>query len=172
MQSMKYLNRSVVTPLVFGAFIFSAVTGGALFFHLGSDFTIDAHQWLGWGIIVAGIGHATINWPSIVAYLRSSSRYLVLAFILITIAAFFPIFGGDEDRPHPYALAAKAIMQLPLSEACNIAVRNTELVVADLSRQRISVETSSQSIREIAQSNDVDPVRVLAIVFSRVDSRP
>lgn len=169
---MKYLQRSIVTPLVFGAFIFSAVTGGALFFHLGSDFTIDAHQWLGWGIIAAGIGHATINWPSILGYLRSSSRYLVLAFILITIAVFFPISGGDDDRPHPYALAAKAIMQLPLSDACNIAGRATELVMADLSRQSISVEKGSQSIREIARSNDVDPVRVLAIVFSQVGSRP
>jgi hypothetical protein len=169
---MAILKQEHVTPFVIGTFIFSAVTGGAMFFHLGSGLTADAHQWLGWAVVAAGVFHAIVNWQRVSKYLQGGSRYVVLAFAAITVAVLLPIWDRGEKagsdggkRQHPYAVASRALMRSPLETACLVAKKDVAAVVGRLAEQGIKVTDSKQSIMELGQNNKVDPVRVLVLVM-------
>jgi hypothetical protein len=169
---MALLRRELVTPFVIGAFIFSAVTGGALFFHWGSDLTVEAHQWLGWVVITAGGFHAAGNWQGVSKYLQTGSRYVVIGFAVIAVAVLLPLWNGDEKienegekRQHPFAVASHALMRAPLETACLVAKKDVATVAALLAKHGVKIRDGNQSIMELGQINRIDPVRLLVLVM-------
>src|SRR5215467_11778081 len=60
----------VVTPLTAGLFLVAAVSGTALFFHVGTAYFYDMHGWLSLLLLLPVGFHLWRNWASFLIYVR------------------------------------------------------------------------------------------------------
>lgn len=55
------VSREWATPLTMGAFGLLAVTGVLMFFHLDTGLNKQAHEWLGWVLLIGVSLHLAAN---------------------------------------------------------------------------------------------------------------
>lgn len=83
---MKPSAREIVTPAVVGLFLFIAISGVALFFHVGSVFFHSAHEWL--GLLFAGFAlwHGLRYWKNITGYWgKTVSRWVMAGAVILSL---------------------------------------------------------------------------------------
>lgn len=147
------INREWATPLTIGAFLISALTGVLMFFHLDSGLNKNAHEWLGWLLVLGAGSHVVVNWPAFKRYFgKPAGRVLIGLCAAVTVASFVrpPASkgkGGGGNR------ATDALVAAPLSALAPIVGQPPEELLRRLRARGATVVDASQSLTAIAQAS-------------------
>ena len=76
------------TPLTLGLFAVSAVSGLALFLHIGQSVFHEMHEWLSVVLLAPFVLHMVRNWTPLLAYVRRRALLAPLALSLAAALAF------------------------------------------------------------------------------------
>jgi cytochrome b561 len=88
------LQRDWVTPIAIGAFLISAVTGVAIFFHIDTGLAKFAHEWLSWLLLIAVVLHVLVNLFGFKRYFTNWRSLTIMAVSVLVVVASFAISGG------------------------------------------------------------------------------
>jgi len=104
------------TPLTFGLFAVSAISGVALFLHVGQGVFHEMHEWLSIVLLAPFVLHMWRNWTPLVAYVRRKTLWAPLGLSLVAAAAFAApalMEGGAGGSPMS---AARLVLSAPLAD--------------------------------------------------------
>lgn len=140
------INREWATPLTAGAFTLMAVTGVLMFFHLDRGLNHDAHEWLGWGMLIGVGAHVTANFSNFKKHLNTKIGRSIIASCLIVLGLSF-ISPSQEDRGPGWAPPVVALGKMPLAKLALVAEMTEEEV-----RTRLSViDPGAHSVNSIQE---------------------
>lgn len=153
--------RNIVTPLTMAAFLAIALTGLALFFHIGQGLVHEAHEWL--GVFFAGIvlWHGGNHWRSMLAYTRRRSA--VAAFLLVVVAAVgLTAATGKPETGGPRAVL-EALTRQPVTAIAPAFGLTPAQAVSILRAQGIAV-VDGQPLAELAKAAQIPEVALLGLL--------
>jgi len=158
--------RTWATPITIGSFVIVSITGILMFFHLKIGLIEVAHEWLSWVFIVGSLAHIAINWRAFAKYFSKPASVAIIALILAVGAlAFLPIESGKSERKAKIMKAIGALEQSPLNLVAQIGKTSPEALVQKLEANGFEVKDASQTVEEIAQSNQKKPMDILGLLF-------
>lgn len=161
------INREWATPLTAGAFALMAVTGVLMFFHLDRGLNHDAHEWLGWAMVVGVGAHVTANFSSFKNHLNSKTGRSIIAACILVLGLSF-ISPPEEDRGPGWAPPVVALAKLPFAKLALVAEMSEEEVRTRLA----SIDPAAHSVDSIQQlvgHNLRAQVRALNAIFPDED---
>jgi hypothetical protein len=158
------ISRDWATPLTMGAFLLMATTGILMFFHLDTGLNKEAHEWLGWAMVVGVTVHVLANMAGFKRYLAKPSALAIVGVFALMLAGSFFVKGDDEGG-NPVRKVMPAVSSAPLSALAGIAHRTPEQLVADLRAAGFKVASAEQSIAAIAGPKRDDQSKAIGVVF-------
>lgn len=96
------MNDSVnryATPFTIGLFLVSAISGVALFFHLGSKYFHGMHEWLSILLLLPVVFHIQKNWPGMKGYLKRRTIWMPTLISLAGALVFVVLAWNSPGRP-------------------------------------------------------------------------
>lgn len=146
-----FIKREWASPLTIGAFLLMGATGIAMFFHMATGISKTAHEWLGWAMVIGGVSHAVANWPAFSRYFYSPKALAaIVLFVVMTVASFLPIWGGDEGPEggggRPGMAASQALINSSIESLAVVAKTTPEALVAKLAQQGVTVTDVKQPL--------------------------
>lgn len=143
-------HRPWITPLVFGAFLLSAVTGTLMFFHLDSGLNKLAHEWLSWLLLAAIVLHVLLNLPAFKRYFsQPTARWILLAAVVVLALSFFSL-PGKSGMPEPaFAPVVHALAQAPLPVLAQVAGVSTDELQRRLGTAGLQPRNEQQSLQDL-----------------------
>jgi hypothetical protein len=157
--------REWATPLTMGAFAVMAVTGILMFFHLESGLNKLAHEWLGWGMVLAVILHALANVSVFKRYFVNRTAVVIMAGCAVLLAASFISPPAGKARP-PHVLAAQALLDVPIRLAAQVAGKDADEVVGRLRADGLDA-APDRTLRQISGDGRDRQMRALGVVFGK-----
>ncbi len=158
------VSREWATPLTIGAFLLMAVTGILMFFHLDTGLNKEAHEWLGWAMVVGVAAHVLANFAGFKRYFsRTAPLAIVGVFALLLAGSFF--IQEDEGGGNPVRKVMPAINNAPISALAPLAHRSPEDIVADLRAAGFTVASADQSIAVIVGPKRDDQSKAIGVIF-------
>lgn len=154
------ISRNWATPLTIGAFLLMAVTGILMFFHQDVGLNKEAHEWLGWAMVVGVLAHVVANWSGFARHFqRNSAKAIVGLFALLLAGSFF--LGGDEGV-NPARLALQTLTQAPIGQVAALRGESPIALVTRLQAAGFSVSGPEQSIAQVAGKEREQLARALS----------
>jgi hypothetical protein len=93
------IQREWVTPIAVGAFLISAVTGVAIFFHIDTGLAKVAHEWLSWLLLFAVLLHVGANFFGFKRYFSSGKARALMGDLSCGIQGLLvPSIHASRDR--------------------------------------------------------------------------
>jgi hypothetical protein len=158
------ISREWATPVTIGSFMLMAVTGILMFFHLDTGLNKEAHEWLGWAMVVGVVAHLLANLAGFKRYFaRPAALAIVGVFAVILAGSFF--VQEDEGGGNPVRKVMPAISSAPLSALAPLAHRSADDIVADLRAAGFKVASADQSIAVIVGPKREDQSKAIGVVF-------
>jgi Domain of unknown function (DUF4405) len=141
------ISRDWATPLTIGAFLLMAVTGILMFFHLDSGLNKEAHEWLGWAMVI-GVGvHVIANWAGFKRYFsKGLSQAIVGLFAALLIGSFFI---GGEDGGSPAGLAIQTLNSATVAQLAAIRHEAPEAMIERLKAAGFMVTGADQTLNAV-----------------------
>ncbi len=136
-------QREWVTPVTIGAFLLSAVTGIAVFFHINIGLVRWSHEWLSWLLVGAAALHIVANFTNFVRYFFDAKGLILMGIFALLLAASFVPLGGGASRP-PFFASVRALAQAPLPVLAQVAKITPEELRARLAKTSLPAPTSDQ----------------------------
>jgi len=102
-----FLQKTFLSPFLFGLFLAVAVTGVLMFFHVKNGPIVVVHEWVSIVFVVVAVLHLVINLTQLAAYFKLGRAWAALT-VAAAIAAIFVVAGfnhrggsrGPENRPN------------------------------------------------------------------------
>ena len=162
------LKREWVTPFAIGAFLISAVTGVAIFFHIDTGLAKFAHEWLSWLLLIAVLLHIGANLFGFKRYFTGwRSLTIITASVLIVVASFAISGGGRGAGGPPHMRAARALAKAPLSVLAQVAKISPAELRTRLAMAKLPAPTSDeQSLSDLVGPNRHKQIHIMADVLS------
>ena len=158
-------QRPWITPLVVGIFLLMSVTGLLMFFHLDSGLNKTAHEWVGWGMVVAVGLHITLNWPAFKRYFtQTTGRWVMALCAAILVLSFVPLGGAGGGKP-PFMAPVQALANAPLSVLAQVAGVTPAELRTKLANAGVTAQSDSQSIKDLVGSDFGDQMQILGKVL-------
>ncbi len=172
---MKAAVKTLVTPLVSGAFIISAVTGLLLFFDVEIGLVEPAHKWLSWVLLSGILLHLVLHWKQFTGYLSSKPATAVIGTgMIVAMLAVYPGFGekeNEEGKEQLGKMSAHALTSASLETLAIVTKSSPENLVDQLGKTGIIVKNPSSTIMEIAKQNGKNEKELLAALLDNADAR-
>jgi len=161
---MMIIRREWATPITMGAFLLSAVTGGLMFFHADSGLNKEAHEWLGWALVLGVAFHAAVSFGGFKRHFGTAQgKTAVGVFALLLALSFLPL---EEGKGGPPILApARALAQAPIATLADVAKVSPEQMLGRIKAQGLEPTSSHQSLAELIGDDLRRQVEVLARVL-------
>ncbi len=161
--------REWATPVTIGAFLISGLTGVLIFFHINFGLIRGAHEWLSWFLVLGVIFHVWLNWKAFARYFSKRMGVGIMAlFAVLTIISLIP-FGGSSGPNRrggpPFAKAANALAEAPLTTVALVAKQEPADLLNKLKAQGLNVTSDQQTIKAIAESNKKNEMQILGMLF-------
>lgn len=103
------------TPFTVGLFLVSTISGVALFFHLGSKYFHEMHEWLSMLLLLPVVFHIQKNWTSMTGYFRRKTIWMP-TLLSLTGGLIFVVMAwnspGRPPSPSAKLLGAQSIASL------------------------------------------------------------
>jgi len=162
------LKREWVTPIAIGAFLISAVTGVAIFFHIDTGLAKFAHEWLSWLLLIAVLLHIGANFFGFKRYFSGGRGLTIITASLLIVAASFAISGGERGAGGPPQMApARALARAPLSVLAQVAKISPEELRSRLAKANLPAPTSDeQSLSDLTGPDRHKQIHVMADILS------
>ena len=159
--------RQIATPLTIGAFVIMSTTGILMFFHLNSGLNKLVHEWAGWAMVAGVLAHVVVNWRPFKRYFFNgiAGRSLIGLGVVVLVASFIPLPGGQGRGGSTQALAMRAIAGAPISDVAPLTGKSVDQIIKDLSKVGITLPDSSASIQSVASNDRELQSRAIAALF-------
>jgi len=157
---MKPSARDIVTPAVVGLFLFIAISGLGLFFHVGSGFFHSAHEWLGLLFAAAALWHGLRYWKNIAGYWNKGvSRAVMTGMVALSLgfAGVSLATSGQGGNPRQ---VLQAMEHASLGNAALALGKSPTEAIALLKSKGIEA-SETQQISELAEIAHLPPTAVL-----------
>jgi hypothetical protein len=158
--------RNWATPLTIGTFIVTGVSGILLFFKINLGISKEIHEWIGILMVLGCIIHSISNWKAFKNYFTKPVGLTVVGIFLVLGAISFVTSGQSEGGISPRQIF-QTMQNIPLTTAAQVVKSNPEAIKAKLEDKGIVVNNTNQTIKEIAVSNQKNPMLVLGVVFDK-----
>lgn len=152
---LKMLMNRYATPFTVGLFLVSLVSGIGLFFHVGPNAFHGMHEWLSMVLIVPFVLHMVKNWAPFTFYFKRGLMLVPLAISLVAAAVFFVPTGGGAGG-NPVMRLAQAGIDARLIDLAPVLKRSPEDLSALLAARGFKVESTNQSLAEVAKASGKD----------------
>jgi hypothetical protein len=161
--------RNWATPLTAGAFIVLAVTGVLMFFHLDRGLNHEAHEWIGWALLIGATAHIYSNFLAFRRHLSGRlGRILLASFIVILGLSFISPSESQKNKGPGWAPPLAAMARMPLKDLAQVA-RMTETELRNRLMEFDLAAKSAESIEDLAGSELRDQIRALNFIFPDED---
>lgn len=161
--------REWATPVTIGAFLISGLTGVLIFFHLNFGLIRGAHEWLSWFLVLGVVFHVWLNWKAFARYFsKRMGVSIIVLFAVLTIISLIPLGGSSGPNRRggpPFAKAANALADVPLTTVALVAKREPVDLLNKLKAQGLSVINEQQSVKTIAEANKKNEMQILGMLF-------
>ncbi len=148
-----------------GSFLVVSVTGIIMFFHINIGWIKIAHEWMSWVFVTAAVCHAMVHWKSLLGYFRNRAALaVILPIVVVGLLSLLPVTGPAAK--HPLAQIMSRLERASLESVVKIADRDMSEVIHRLKASGITIDTTSQTITEIAARNGKRPTEVLFLLLS------
>ena len=144
--------------------VVTCVTGVMLFFHSFKAQVTAMHEWLGVGFVIATLLHLVRHWKPF-SHLLKQRRMQVLTAITVLIVAAFVASAGARRGENPMRQTRAtigAMSRAPLATLAPVFGLSSDEAVSRLAGAGIRDIAATQTLDEIARTNGVEPLRVLA----------
>jgi hypothetical protein len=159
------ISRDWATPLTIGAFLLMAVTGILMFFHLDTGLNKEAHEWLGWAMVI-GVGtHVTANWIAFKRHLGRPAALVVIGIFAAILAGSFFIKEDEEGGGHPGKRATQVVLRAPLSSVAPLVGQPPDALVAKLQAAGFKNASAADSVATIAGPDQGQQFKALAAIL-------
>lgn len=169
--SIRDLSFRYATPLTLGLFTISAVSGAALFVHVGDGLFHSMHEILSMVLLVPFVLHVWRNWRAFLGYFKRSALWISVA-VCAVAAGGFAVASGTSSGGNPLFQFADRMESAPISAlAPALGTDETRLLDA-LTAAGLTPLSPADSIKAIAARTGRDAFEVLAIVNGAVPAAP
>lgn len=158
------LSRDWITPLVIGSFTVLAVTGVLMFFHADSGLNKLAHEWLSWLLVLAVLGHATVNFGAVKRHFASRRTRVIVGLCAVALMASFVPLGGS-GKPG-FAAPVDALARAPLPVLAQVANVDIEQVRTRLGAAGVTLDESVPTIAAAVGGDMHRQIDALNTVFA------
>ena len=159
----KYVAR-YATPFTTGLFAISAISGVALFLHVGQGLFHEMHEWLSIVLLLPFGFHLWKNWPSIIGYASRGNLLWPLIISLVLIVPFVVGSLGDSRsrEGNPFFRVSALVNSAPLTQLAPVLKSSPDALVKALKAKGFAVASPDQSIDAIAKASGKPASDVLA----------
>lgn len=148
--SFRDIVNRYATPFTTGLFAVSAISGVALFFHVGMSVFHGMHEWLSMVLLVPFVLHVWKNWLPITNYLRRGWLVWPLAVSLAAGAVFaVPALTSGAAGGNPQMAMFKAIAEAPIATVAPVLKTTPEALIARLKDAGVTA-SAEQSLAQAA----------------------
>lgn len=156
-----FLHKSA-TPLTAALFTISAISGVALFLHVGDGVFHEMHEWLSVALLIPFALHLWKNWGALVGYVRRG-MLVIPAVATLVVAGLFALpslsIGGSGGEP-PFR-AMDVMTRARLADLAPVLDTTPDGLLAHLRAQGYAVSSTAQSLVTIAAASGVPAQRLL-----------
>lgn len=154
---MKQLFMRYATPLIFGFFLISIITGVAMYFDVGPRSFHSMHEILGLVLVVPFVLHLWRNWRPVKNYFKHAPMMISLAIAAVSASFFLlqPTTEGGPNgggRPAQFAIAALILSQ-PIAEVAPIFDMSTDDFTTALTDGGYTVTSPDETLTDIAAAS-------------------
>jgi len=164
MTTVKDFLLRQATPYTTGLFLISAVSGAALFVHLGTATFREMHEILSMVLLVPVGVHIWRNWRSLVGYFRRGPMWVATAVSLVLATGFAVTAGSGGGNPMMQMVGR--IQAAPLT-AVAPAIGSSEQAVLDaLTQAGISPVKPSDTIADLSTRTGRDAFEIVSVLVA------
>lgn len=167
MPSIKSVILNYGTPFTVGLFIVSAVSGVALYFHVGTTLFREMHEVLSMVLLVPVVVHLWRNWVSFVAYFKRAAMPVALVVSLLW-AAFYaygalnPAASTAAAGGNPVFALLGTVQETPLSALAPAMRIDGATAVKRLTDAGFAGVAEGDSVASIAARTKRDRLEIIA----------
>ena len=164
--SMTLLQRyaTVATTALFPVI---AISGVLMFFEIGGPLK-EAHEWLGMAFVVAVLLHLVRNWAMFTKLFKHKRTYALLGLAALATLAFSAeglMEGGGGGNPMRNFIQQASTA--PITSLAPVMGQTPEAMMDRLSKAGIAVTSADQSLKQLADANDAEMPKLLAIITNQ-----
>jgi len=163
------MNKTLLryaTPFTTGLFVISLVSGIALFFHLGTAYFREMHEWLSMVLIAPFILHLLRNWRPFLSYFKHLPMAIALV-ISLAAAGYYAWEGTTGDPGGNPAMALVQTMQTKaLATLAPVFGHTGESLAAALVAKGYTVESADKTLAEVAKASGKDNFDIIRDIVS------
>jgi hypothetical protein len=150
----KYASR-YATPFTIGLFAVSAISGVALFLHVGQGLFHEMHEILSMVLLVPFGFHVWKNWSSIVGYATRGGLLwpVVISLVLAVPFAAAALGEGGRGEGNPFFRMSALVTSAPLAQIAPVFKTSPDALIASLKGKGFKVDSADQSIDAIAKAS-------------------
>lgn len=117
-----------------------------MFFHLDRGLNHEAHEWLGWAMVLGVTAHISANFSGFKKHLNNKTGQSIIAACLLVLGLSF-ISLPKEDKGPGWAPPVVALGKMPLSKLALVA----EMTEEDIRNRLASIDPAAHSVDSIQQ---------------------
>jgi hypothetical protein len=161
LMSLAFFNKAA-TPFTAGLFLVSAVSGTALFLHMGMGIFHEMHEWLSMVLLLPFAFHVWRNWTPFMAYMKRGWLVIPLALSIAAALPFaIPAMMGEHGGGNPGMAAARLITAGKLSDVAVLMKRSPDELATALRGSGFEVKSNDLTLEEIAAASGKEPRAIL-----------
>ena len=161
--------QKYATPLITWLFVISLVSGLALFFHVGTQYFREMHEWLSLVLLLPFVLHIWKNWRPFLAYFKrwpmklSLAASVAVALVFAAPAALGTSGGGGGN---PIMGLANAVENSTIAEAAPVFNLTAEELTAAITKAGYKVSAPDKDIKEIATESGKDGFDLIGVIVA------
>ncbi len=160
---IKMIARRYATPLSIAVFGFLGLSGSLMFFHVGKRFLQDMHGWLGVIFVIATAFHIWRNSHSFLSLIRQRQTHIL--FIAIAGIAAAILVSPEDEEDGAFDHLVDLATEQPLDKLAPLMGTNDAGLIERLRTGGVVISSADQSLKQIADQQDIPLPRLLAIVM-------
>jgi len=158
------------TPFTTGLFVVSAVSGVALFVHLGTATFREMHEILSMVLLVPVALHVWRNWRSLVGYFKRGPMWVATAVSLVLAVGFAVAAGNGGGNPMMQMVGR--LQSAPLTAVAPAIGSDEQAVLDALVAAGISPVKPSDSIADLSARTGRDAFEIVAALNAAAKVAP
>jgi hypothetical protein len=151
------------TPFITGFFVISLVSGIALFFHTGTSYFREMHEWLSMVLIAPFLLHLAKNWRPFLMYFKHTPMAIALVVSLVAGGVFaYQGMSGNAAGGNPAMALVSIVQTRSLATIAPVFGHTGDSLKAALIAKGYTIASVDISLAEIIKQSGKDSFEVIA----------
>ena len=155
------------TPLTVGLFLVTAISGVALFFHIGPDSLRGVHEIVSLALLIPVGVHLWRNWNGFCNYFKRAAMPVTLALSLAVVGAFAFAAPGGSDHVSPARAFLTLAQTAPISALAPVLKLDEATALQRLEAFGIKEPKASETVAAVAARSGLAGFDVMAQLTAR-----